>query len=661
VVWLVLWVASCASAGWLALSIGSRRAVPAPDRAILGLPVGLVLVGILQFLLNWLLGIPVTRWSTLALVIGLNLALFGGSRLAPSWISADWRNVHLDWHWAWLAAPVSLLVLLVIALQFPHPIQGWDFYAYHWHYTRLVVETGNLPKDAAPTIMNSQYAYPPLVFLIYAQISVLLGGLSEIGPRVLPVLFVIAAILVTARVGSVMLRLAVPAALIAGAFTIWQGDFYNGAVLQENTDTAGMFFTIAAVYWLLRRDLAPASRIVGGAIFIGGAYWARYDGLALFLVLTAVVAFTVVRERIKQGAWLNELAVGVGALAGATMLAAPHLLRNFQLWGNPIYPAFARLIGGHLIDSWVISNVLPYSTPSPFHGLAGGWWLHPLAAFPATGPALIFLAFALPLSVIRLRAGHPEAFQLWLAAALYVGFYLLFMRVPDDGDTERHLLPVVALAAPLAGMIMQAIWSAGRAGVLATCGLIGMVAWFALENPRTEWGVVNLLLVALALVALLVQASRIDTRLINLRLASRLSICLLPFLILFASATTHANGPDGQGMPESALLQSLPSSSRYLTFDNRVELLGGNAFSGDDPALQHFYQDQLSGEAAVAELKRLNIAEIYWSIPPPGSGFPPNPLIEQSPLFRELDDPSLFQRIFYRYDDSGGAAIYALR
>ena len=673
----MLWTLGAAGAGWFALSLGARPTVSRIDRAIGALPVGLLLTSVILFLANLLFHIPITRWSVLAAVIGLDAILIVSVVLVkrPDQLWSERRSLRASWseldvQSRWLLAVAALVMLtsvsVLVAIKLSAPLEGWDFYSYHWHYTRVVVETGSLPTHAAPTIMESQYAYPPLLFIVYAQISVLLGGLSQIGPRLVPLLFAVSTILVGGRIAFTCLRLSLPASLVAAGFTAWKGDFYNAALLQENTDTAGAFFTVAAVLWLLRRDVGPAPRIVGTGIFLAGAYWTRYNGLTLFLVIAAMQAFAVIWSRRQRSDWRRELLVGVGALALGALLIAPHLVRNLAMWGNPLYPAFARVVGGYLVDPWVLHNVLPYSTPSPLAGLPPDWWIHPLSTFAATGPVLALTAVALPLAIARLKHGDAGAAQLGLAAVLYFACYLLFMRVADDGDSDRHLLAMVALAAPLIGLIFDTITARTTAGAAAALASVLLLAWFVLSNYHSQWGAINAALLLIVLVlAVMTYAPSLGARLRRHGRFDLVVAFMLPFVVIVVASQQPQTSVFAAGgleqLPESAILRGLPPSAHYLTFDNRVELLGGRPMSADDPALEHFYQAQLSGIDGINELKHLGIVDIYWSIPPVGTTYPRNPLVFKSPLYAELDDPALFDRVFFRQDASGGAAIYALR
>ncbi len=666
--WVLLYGAAAASSGWLYLSLGSRRReVPTVDRAVLALPAGVLLVGIVTFVVSWPLGVRFTRISILACAVGLALVLLAGVRVGvPAVIRPNltWRRDRATFL---LLAFGGLVVLTfsvwMSALYLNRPIHGYDFYLYHWHFARIAFESGRLPTEVSPSWAENQYAFPPLLFLVYAHLSHLLGHFSQIGPRLLPFLFAIASVLVAGRIARVCLKLSLPASLCAAAFALW-GTFYINHMWEENTEAPNAFWTLAAAYWLLRRDISPWSRGLGGGLMLAGAYWSRYNGLAAFGVLAMVLAATALWDRIAGRPWKGEALVAGGGVLVGLLLIAPHLGRNLLLLGNPLYPAFARSLGGYLVDPWVLRESLSVTTAVPFFGLPPLWWIQPFESFPYTGPTLAILAAALFPAWRLLRRGNPHALQLLLAAALYFLLYLIFMRLPIDGDFERHLLPLVSFAAPLAGLIFEEVtrrsWLA-----LFTAGALGaLLGGYAVGNHllRRE----NLVLALLVFGVLLVTRSRaLAGRLPGSMRLDLLPLFLWPFLVM-GLWTGHPDSdpayPVRDGLwqfPEAGLMSTFDPHDKVLTFERRREMLAGEPFPGDHPRLERFYAEQLDGPAGVRELRRLGVRYIHWTKLSPLHPIT-HPLELRSPLYQELDDPRLFRRIYYSHDELSTVAIYAL-
>jgi hypothetical protein len=663
-VWLLVYGLAAFALGWRCLAIGSRTLpVPTADRLLLGLPVGLLLAGIGSFVANSALGVRFTRLTSLAAAAALaSIAFLLVRARAPA---APPRNAirSLDRTRPLLLAAAGLVVAGFLVwmgiLLLRRPLAGYDFYLYHWHYARQVFETGWLPTHASPSDAQKQYAFPPFPFLLYGFTSHLLGRLSQLGPRLIPISFAVGTILVSARLALVVLKLSLPAALTAGAFTLWSG-FHAWRGLQENTEMPNAFFTLAAAYWLLRRDLTPWSRAAGGGALLAGAYWSRYNGLAAFGILAVVLVGGALWER-RTDRRGRELAVAAGGLAVGLLLISPHLARNWLLWGNPLYPMFAPWLGGYLIDPWVIKESLFGTTPQPFFGLAPDWFLHPFQYFPLTGGALAILPAALFPVLARLRQRDAAAAQLLLAAGLYFACYLVFMRAPNEGEPERHLLPVVALAGPLAGLVFEELTRRSRTTIWSVSALTAGLAWYVAGHHALFRE--NLVLGLMVLVAFLATRSRpLARRLPPARRLELLPLFLLPFLVI---GLWTARAPDSTAgyvvadgllqLPEAAFMRGLTGPGTYLTFERRRDLLAGEPFPADHALLERFYRERLDGDEGLRALRALGIRYAYWS------SREVHPLMGKSPLFSRLDDAALFRRVYSATDQVANVAIYELR
>jgi hypothetical protein len=339
-------------------------------------------------------------------------------------------------------------------------------------------------------------------------------------------------------------------------------------------------------------------------------------------------------------------------------------LRNLALWGNPLYPFFAPVLGGYLMDPWVLRET--QSLVTPVHGFHVDWFIHPVRYFPDSAPMLAILLAAVPPALRRLRRGDLAPMQWLLAAALYAVLYLLFMRVPNDGDSERHLLPMVALAAPLAGLVIEELMSRSWRALWSGVPLLALLVGYAsIDHPWTlRWE--NLGLACLLLLLLFAHRLPRRSRLAPAQRFAWVPIFALP-LLMISSSTWHAlpmptyvvrNGL--MELPEADFIRTVVQHDRYLTFERRVEMLGGEALPGDHPSLERFYRDQLKGEAAVRELQRLGVRYIHWSNL---SHLHPitHPLQDKSPLFLELEDPALFRRVYYLNDGLSIVGIYELQ
>jgi hypothetical protein len=692
---LAMYLVGVAVTGWLYFALGTgRMRVPAMDRVLLALPAGGLIVALINFLFMWPLGIPLTPGtvllsavvsSVLLLVavrpamprLGIKLAAVrqvtrvrrasGIAAVSPLPDSMFWRS--------WLDRPGVVLVglgglvltafflrLMVVRLQWP--IMGGDFYLYHWHFARALYQNGGLPLNVSPSYFEYQYASPPLVFMLYAQFSHLVGALSQIGPRLFPLLFAAGTAVVAGRIARVSLGLSIPASICAAAFALWSGYYRNG-LLEESTDTAGTFFSVAAGFWLLRRDLSPWSRILGGGLLLAGAYWCRYDGLGLFGVLPLVVLAGALLEARAGRRWKQEVGVAVGGALVGLVLISPHLAHNLTQFGNPVYPAFALKIGGRLVDAWSWENTLRFSSAVPFYGLPPHWWLRPLHYLWETGPSLVMVFAAAVPALARLRRGDSRAAQLVLACALWTGFSLVFLRIPDDGDAERHLLLVTALAGPLFGLVIDQLVRWSRTAVLCFILLTVPLAWYVLDNHVMAFQSANLLVILM--LAVILGITWRWRRQEGVRRGPRYELAALfalPFLV-FSVTTWGRPNPEGMmvsdgllSFPEARVLAQLKEGERYLTFEDRREQLAGEPLPGDHPVLETFYQRRLGGWAGAGALKALGVRYIYWYEPSLLHPLHPS-LMDESPLYAELANPLLFKRLYW--DEKSKVAVYEIR
>jgi hypothetical protein len=208
------------------------------------------------------------------------------------------------------------------------------------------------------------------------------------------------------------------------------------------TDAGEVFFTLATFYALLVwRDTRDVRYLAPAGITAGFCYAVKFPG---GLVAMLALAFVVAAER---GVHARQLALLAGA---ALAVAAPWILRDVVMTGNPVAPLFNSLFPN------------PYFHPSMERDLAaalGSWqgvppWRVPYelmvgGTFAGTmGP--VFFALPLGLLALRKRAGR----LCWMAAAL--------LALPWFWNTGARFLmpalPFLALALALA-LPRQALWA----------------------------------------------------------------------------------------------------------------------------------------------------------------------------------------------------------
>jgi hypothetical protein len=256
--------------------------------------------------------------------------------------------------------------------------------------------------------------------------------------------FLLASVPLMLRIGR---RLELPQAVVLAAAALYFCAPVTGITgTSAYTDAGGVFFTLATFYTLLVwRDTRDVRYLAPAGITAGFCYAIKFPG---GLVAILAVLFVVAVER---GIRARPLALLTGA---ALVVAAPWILRDAIVIGNPLAPLFNRFfpnpyfhpsmeksLGAALGSLW---GVPPWRVP--YELILGG------AFAGMMGP--VFFLLPLALLALRKRAGR----LCWMAAAL--------LALPWYWNTgARFLMPalpflalVLALALAMA-FPRQVLWA----------------------------------------------------------------------------------------------------------------------------------------------------------------------------------------------------------
>ena len=228
------------------------------------------------------------------------------------------------------------------------------------------------------------------------------------------------------------------------------------------------FAIVALVVYLAFRQTGRTGLAVLFGLMVGGGVLTKYHGFMVALAFAPLIVHDLFRRRVSWGPAL------VGPVTAAAVLV-PHLVRNFQLTGNPIFPLF--------------NYVFNPGAPALLDELRGGF---------GTGRGLIdFITGPWNLSVMPMQyfdgmiLGAPIILALapllifdraWLgrwgpalsvALVYYVEWFYLV------GQQVRFLLPAFPVFAAMAAGGVAAFWQAtdGRRGLRAAfTGVIMVLA-----------------------------------------------------------------------------------------------------------------------------------------------------------------------------------------
>jgi 4-amino-4-deoxy-L-arabinose transferase-like glycosyltransferase len=276
------------------------------------------------------------------------------------------------------------------------------------------------------------------------------------------------------------------AAVIAGAIAVFQPTMITSSS-RVMPEIVMIFFIGLALAILLKRTESHAKEAWLGMV-LGLAYLLKYQNGALVVPVVAYYALVTPRRAV-----MSILIVG----AFAAMVAAPWLVRNAVVFGDPFYsivrsgivsyyPEFAGearfvatlqepppawpYIFSHLGDAKALAHTSLYTVVVPFfREYAGSMVLIPFVA-------LGFVAMG-------------SAWRRWLPlvafAAFIVGFFAITMPL------VRYvlvLLPVwVAFAAAGTGVVLRVTERSAAtrwAGRVAVVALVGFVCWGQLQTAR---------------------------------------------------------------------------------------------------------------------------------------------------------------------------------
>jgi hypothetical protein len=338
------------------------------------------------------------------------------------------------------------LVLAATLFATLAPPASMDAIIYHLRAPSVFVRTGTWTR--LDVVQSFQ---PMYVEMLFGEGLVLGGGSVA---ALVHWLLGLGAIATAAAWGRRLGGNAILAAVIFGA---------TGLYVWESTsafiDLGLALFASLAFFWGTQAETqkeGDGQAVVLAGVFAGLAAGSKFTGLMVGL-LAGLAAVAVVWPDWRRG--LRRLVV-IGGLT--IVIASPWYVRNVLLTGNPIYPLANRLFGG----PWVAFSTYPYGygrdlvhlLSSPLDLLARGevfdqgWSL---------GPAVLALA---PIGILARRS----RLALVLGASIGAWWLIWFFSSPQ----ARLLLPVLPMAAGLAGVGAQAIKVGGSKSARLVVGML---------------------------------------------------------------------------------------------------------------------------------------------------------------------------------------------
>lgn len=665
------------------LSSAITPAIQRRDRRIIAFPLGAGCYTLAVFCLNTQFKVPLQP-SSLWLLLGICVILSCGWDIA--------RNGRKCYEVAEAPVappiPVSALcgferVLLVIVLALLTatavlvPAEYWDVYSEYLPRAKEIFLARAIPLNASPSPVELIRAFPPGHCLLIASGYCIAGFITHPWARILTPLYGCLLLALLYRMGR--RHLALPQETTLGGLLLCTSlpIFYEVMIVPTGL-TPFCFCAVASLYFFMeRRESHDIGSIVLSGIFLGLAYWISYTGTVLIACVATLLILLSVAGAFGRRVFPSWLRLKprefVLLFLPALIIATPHMLRNYFLLGNPVYPALYRYFGGAWIDSWSIAHLIPRVIPAHSFFLRPRWELFHEGFFIQ----LLFLLFLIS------RSWYKDAKSIFLACfcVLYWLFYIKFLTWPRvSGISTKLLLPSLVPMSLFAGERLNLVlrrkiplWQGVM--ILVLVPLWTFFIWrdamifpdirthLSLSHPKDiihlGWALSadfdkTLLWISIALGLLSIRImgrtlGPLSAALILLALACRpvgesahqLALHLQEYVHSTSYSFWNAAFPPSY-FPEAAWLDNnLPPDAAIGSFDNRTYIYPRRVFPLDSPPLWPMYKG-MDIENCIALLKKNGITHLCLS----DYTTKPHPLYDMSPIFNNLGNPGYFPLLY---------------
>lgn len=429
------------------------------DRIAVRLLSGLGLLGVILFCVGqvWF-----TR-SAIALVLAAGIVL-----AAPPLRRKTRTRPQPAQSWSVPALPALIIAVVltltaVAGLALPVGDMNSDAVAYHFLGPRIWVREGIIRPVADETLT----AFPASVESEYGALMAL-GG--QRAPEFFSVFALLALLLIAASLAQ-RIGLQERAVWWTAALLITMPAVYIGAHW-------GFIDALMAAYVLAAARLAFAAERPGEyallGIFCGIAMGTKYIAI-VSVVLLAVCCVAIALSAARQN--FGQLLRGLGlAAAVAAVLASPFYLRNWVLFGCPIYPPpplLLRFFHVRGLSPAVVPNIVQNMTEAG-RGMGPGLWNFLLLPWHLTFHTADFRgAGGIGIALLALApAGLAVKSRNRMAAGLAVFALLQIAAWFVSGQISRYAIAVYAIGAIFAAAGLEYVWRRGGLPAKTLAGLV---------------------------------------------------------------------------------------------------------------------------------------------------------------------------------------------
>lgn len=482
--WCLLFTAACASTG-LALTGWLTPAAPSRERAVLAMALGLLTFFLGAFVVG-VLGLYGTvfffAWPLSMIVAGAPAVLGFARRWRRLARVRPWRRPSA------VACVVALFGIAALGMVYVSILTpdnaAFDARFYHLGIAQQYVAEGAiLPTREA----WMPAALPQLASLVYTW-AFLAPGAGPFERIAVAAHTEMTVFLWTLAAIPVLVRWLVPgvrAGLAWVAVFLFPGIFLYDSSLTIASDHVAAFWAVPIFLALRRawRALEPRACVLLAAC-MAGAMLTKYQSMMLCAFPAAAFALRVVVlavRRLRGRALGARFFIGPAlAVTAGVLLTAPHWLKNWIFYGDPIFPYLHNQLGAErwsreaheLWDNWFTQHVAGWQPRGTFVEklLETGRALftfpfepHDWPKFHGKRPVFGSL-FTLLLPILPFVRPRARVWALFLAAYVAVGIWYWTMHV------DRYLqvaLPWMAAAVAAALVLAWRLHFTARVGVIA--------------------------------------------------------------------------------------------------------------------------------------------------------------------------------------------------
>ena len=568
---------------------------------------------------------------------------------------------------------ISLLAITAVLV----PVENWDVYSEYLPRAKEIFLTHTISIDASPSPVDLVRALPVGHCLLIASGYCIAGFLTHPWARLLTPLYACLLLALLYRIGRRHLAFSSETTL-GGLLLCASLPLFYGVMIIPTGTIPFCLCTTASLYFFMERGESRGGGVITlSGIFLGLAYWISYTGTVLLAcVFTLLILLSVAAACGKRvfPSWLQlKPREFILLFFPAILIATPHMLRNYVMLGNPIYPALYRLLGGAWINNWSIAHLIPRVVPAHFFFFRPRWELFHEGFFIQ----LLFFLFLFS------RPWYKNGKCLFLASfcVLYVMFHIKFLTWPrGSGISTKLLLPSLIPMSLFAGERLNLIlrrkiplWQG--AVILALVPLWAIVIWrdemislgirdhLSLTHPKDMIHLVwalstdfDKILIWISIALGLVSAKVMG------KTAGRMSAALLLFALtcrpfgecahqLALHLQEYMHSPSYSFwnaavfpfyFPEAAWLDNnLPPDAVIGSLDNRTSIYPRRVFPLDSPLLWPMYQGMDIAQC-IALLRQNGVTHLCLS----DHTTKPHPLYVMSPIFNNLGNPGYFPLLY---------------